>query len=72
MVASVYSVRSQFVHAGKKNVTIFGDMFEDHGLGSSTRPSLAQLRACLRRLILLEIKDHRMPSNAVLNAIVKL
>ena len=51
-----YTVRSKFMHAGQRTVTLADDMFGQAPGRERTVLSFAQARAALRRLILLELE----------------
>lgn len=52
-----YARRSQFLHAGMRNVTFVEDLFGDDPGATRISLSTAQLRASLRELILLELRE---------------
>lgn len=64
-----YQSRSGFLHAGKRDVSFVRDAFnpvlvadeQDGGSGDKPRMTMAQLRAALRSLILLELVKRGAP-----------
>lgn len=59
-----YQVRSKFMHAGQRTVTLADDMFGQAPGRERTVLSFAQARAALRRLILLELERRGSSASA--------